>query len=195
MSDNYTDIEDVIRNLWEFKEADTTIFEPMIERASRIFDILCYVPAGHFLDKSLNAENRVIYGSGSVYLLLPDHYEPVVSVTMPSGYTVPHYIELDGHLKTTDADGVIFHSLHSGKTVWADGVPITVSAKWGYASVPADVKEAVVELTVAMFRSKDQAFLKAVNLETNQVLVNAIPERTKLVAGFYNSRKEIPAFV
>jgi hypothetical protein len=192
---SYVTRDEIKPYAWQYDDADLTIFDSLGVRASRIFDIMCYVPAEYFFKQSENAEARVFYGTGSVFLVLPQHYEPVVTVTMPTGYKVPQWVEIDGCLRTKNDSGIIFQPLDYCRTFWAEGVPVTVTAKWGFEFVPEDVKEAVAELVIAMWRSKDTAFLKAVSLDTNSVIVKESPERTKMVAAFYSGRKSIPAFV
>lgn len=190
----YVTIEEIAPYGWQVGEDDLIFFDALRVRASRMFDILAYVGEDFFQAGSDTAESRTFYGTDSVYLYLPPYYD-LVSVTMPSSYTVPSYAEIDGCLRTKSSDGILFEPNAWNRTVWASGVPITVTAKWGFRAIPDNVKQAVAELIIAVWRTKDSAFLKAVDLDTRQVLVNAIPERTKLIANYYQSRKNFPAFV
>lgn len=192
--DAYATIDEIKPYVWQYDDKDLELLDPLSKRASRLFEIMCYVPTGYFFPGSGNLEARTFYGTGSVYLLLPPYYG-ALTVTMPSAYTVPDYAEIEGALRTKSSDGVLFEPTAYNRTYWPNGVAITVTTRWGFQAVPEDVKEAVIELTVAMFRSKDQAFMKAINLESNTLIAKMVPERTKLVADFYSSRKEIPAFV
>lgn len=194
---SYVNQDDIRPYAFQYDENDLALWDKMSIRASRIFDIMCYVPAEYFFPSAdpVVASAKVFYGTGSVFLPIQTYHDDIVSVTMPSSYTVPSYIAANGCLRTTNSDGIVFEAMQYGRTFWPRGVPVTITAKWGFDKVPEDVKEAVLELLMAMWRSKDQAFLKAVNLENNTVIVKDMPDRTKMVAAFYQSRKPIPAFV
>lgn len=193
----YLERDDIRLYAYQVQDSDLTLFDTLITRASRIFDILCCAPAGYFLQRSAAAETRTVYGSGLSFLALPRHYEPVTAVTVPGDYTAPYWSEVDGCLRTKDSKGTVFQIYDPNRGIWPAGVAVSVTAKWGFAAVPEDVKEAVAELTIAMWRSKDHAFLKAVNLENQALIVHSTPERVKLVAEFYKAQRQrlVPAFV
>ncbi len=210
MADGYIDTEDIVAYGFQSDlDSNSDLFDLLIPRASQLFDILCGVEPGHFLVKGTSATDRIVYGSGGVMLALPPHIGEVVSVTAPSPFLVPKYVEQEGYLKVTDwldraqevtvpypETGSAFGFLHS-VLVWQRGVPFTVTATWGYAEVPETVKQATVELAITMWRSRDEAWTKAVNLDSNQVTFNpAIPRRAKkIAAAFRNARSSTSAFV
>lgn len=193
-TDSYAAVDEIRPYVWQYDDKDLALFDKLGKRASRLFEIMCYVPVGYFHPGTGEPEARVFYGTGSVYLFLPPHYG-TLTLSMPTAYTAPEWVDVEGALRTKSSDGVIFEPLASNRTFWPSGVAVTVTAKWGFEAIPEDVKEAVIELAVAMFRSKDQAFMKAVDLQNNVLITKVVPERTKLVADFYHSRKAIPAFV
>jgi hypothetical protein len=93
-------------------------------------------------------------------------------------------------LNTLGSDAGIFFPLDVLNTGalyvgWPDGIKVTVTAKWGFDQTPDDVKEAVLETTIAIWRGKDQAFARAVALETNVQINDALPPRAKLIADGY----------
>lgn len=194
MSNSYVTIEDIIPYGWQVGEDDKIFFDALRVRASRMFEILAFVGEDYFQKGSGALEAKTFYGIGSVYLYLPPFYD-LASVTMPTGYTVPYYYNADGFLRTTDVDGILYDPMAVYRTFWPNGVPVTVTAKWGFREIPEDVKQAVCELIIATWRSKDQAFLKAVDLESRQVIVKSIPERTAMIAAYYQAKKNYPAFV
>lgn len=194
MSIAYVTVEEIEPYGWQVDEASKVFFDAVRFRASRMFEILAFVEEGYFQKGTDTLEARTFYGTNSVYLWLPPFYD-LASVTMPNSFTVPYYYNADGILRTTNADGFLYDPMLICKSVWPSGVPVTVTAKWGFREIPEDVKEAVAELIIAIWRSKDQAFLKAVDLESRQVIVKAIPERTQLVAAYYQAKKNYPAFV
>jgi hypothetical protein len=72
-------------------------------------------------------------------------------------------------------------------------VPITVSAIWGWRETPADVKAAVIEWVLNLWRETDPASVKLVGLE-GQPLREAIPPRVKAVARKWRAKVAGPAF-
>jgi hypothetical protein len=111
---------------------------------------------------------RVFYGSGTPFLQISPHTGVAIvaaAVSIPSGYTLPDFVERDGHLVTTDASGIFYPDAifgpWGGAAVWPYGVPVTVTSTWGYAAavsgtsgVPGDVVEAAVLLCVAAWRQR-----------------------------------------
>lgn len=200
MIEPYITIENLKTYAYQFNDKDVDFLIDTIPRASRIFDKLCRVRAGYFSEKSTNPEAKVVYGSGATLLALPPYFGDVPSITMPENFTVPPYIIQENYVMTTDSTGRILSGTPSYiepvTNIWPLNVPITVTAKWGYETVPEDVVEAVCELAIAIWRSKDTAFLKAINLgESISVLAQAIPDRVKMIANGYRSSGLMPAFV
>lgn len=166
------------------------LLEALIERASRYFDLCCGVAPGYFEPAASDAEasNKVIYGDGRQFLRLPPYVPGSLNATLtyPSGYTALNFIERDGYLVQTSTDGVTAPFLYYGSG-WYGGVPITVSAIWGYESTPDDVKMAVVELTINLLRETDPAMVKLVNIE-GQPLREKLPPRVAEIAKRYRMK-------
>lgn len=162
--------------------------EDLIEQASRYFDLLCAVPEEYFEPAAAMAvaSDRTIYGDGTNYLKLPPYVPGSLNttITVPTGYTAPSFVERDGYLILSTTDGVLppfarfYNCTWPG---WWSGVAITVSAKWGYEAVPADVKMAVIELTINLARETDPENLKMVNLD-GQPLREKVPPRVAEIA-------------
>lgn len=159
----------------------------LITRASRFFDLLCGVSPGYFEAADSIATSKTFYGDGSHFLKL-DRYVPGslnTTLTFPDGYTAPEFIERDGYLVIKDSAGVLSHySIRNYHYGWYSGVPITVSAKWGFESTPEDVKLAVIELAINLWRELDPANVKLVNLE-GQPLREKYPPRVWEIAKRY----------
>jgi hypothetical protein len=163
-----------------------------IERASRYFDHLCGVVDGFFEPAGETATSKVIYGDGSVYLNLPPYVAGSLNTTLtvPSGYILPSFIERDGFLVITGLTGTLLTRAalgHASDSVWWDGVPITVSARWGYAATPADVKMAVIEMVINLLRTVDPAVTNLTDLE-GQPLREKVPPRVAEVAKYYRAQ-------
>lgn len=162
--------------------------EALIEQASRMFDLECGVPEGYFNPVEIPiATNKTLYGNGSNYLRLPPYIPGSLnsSISLPEGYTAPTFTELDGHL-VINSGGVLppFRRSYDWWVGWNSGVAITVSAIWGYRETPADVKLAVIELVINLWRETDPATVKLVNLE-GQPLRERMPPRVAAVAKKY----------
>lgn len=164
--------------------------DKLLERASRFFDLLCGVEPGYFEAAETTASERTFYGDGTNFLKL-DRYVPGslnTSITFPEGYTTPDFTERDGYLVLTDSAGVLpsrFTERCGGG--WYARVPITISAKWGFEATPEDVKHAVIELAVNLWRETDPANVKLVNLE-GQPLREKYPPRVKEIANRYRAQ-------
>lgn len=149
---------------------------------------------------------KVVYGSNGPMLALPPHVGGVVSV-IPSAPFVGYYpgltfIEDSGYLKITDSLGQPqdVGAPYLNTLIWQRSIPFRVMAVWGWAANDPhldSVEQGTVEMFVTMWRSKDQAWTKAVNLDSNQMMFNpAIPKRVKMIAAsFRNARPSISAFV
>lgn len=162
----------------------------LIERASRIFDQLCGVESGHFEPTSGTASARTFYGDGTYFLKLDPYVAGSLNatITVPSQYTAPDFIERDGYLQITSSDGIpLSRSYYGSVEGWWMNVPITVSAKWGFSATPQDVKYAVIELSVNLWRETDPANIKLINLE-GQPLREKYPPRVKMIADKYRAK-------
>lgn len=159
----------------------------IIVRASRFFDLLCGVSPGYFEAADTNVSTRTFYGDGSHYLKL-DRYVPGslnTTISLPGDYTAPEFIERDGYL-VISSSGVLTSRFAPFPCVggWYCGVPVTVSAKWGFEATPEDVKLAVIELAINLWRELDPANVKLVNLE-GQPLREKYPPRVWEIAKRY----------
>lgn len=197
MSDDSYVTSEVLRTFaYQCDEGDLKFLEDSLPRVSRIFDKLCGCPAGYFLPAANEATTKVIYGSGSQLLPIPPFTGSDPTITLPDNYTAPKFIARQGYLLTTDANGFLQTGTRTAyPVVWPASVPISVTARWGFEKVPDDVVEAVAELAIAIWRSKDTAFLKAINLETMSVVAEAVPKRVAMIAASYRASSQIPAFV
>lgn len=167
--------------------------EALIEQASRMFDTVCGVESGFFGGPAFPfATDKTIYGDASSYLRLPPYISGSLNttITVPTGYTAPTFIEKDGFLVLTDSNGLTpqgFWRYPPFAAGWFEGVPVTVSAIWGYEATPADVKMAVIELVINLQRETDPATLRLTDLE-RQPLREKIPPRVAEIARRYRPK-------
>lgn len=150
------------------------------------------------------ATARTFYGDGTNFLKL-DPYVPGTlnaTLTVPTGYTAPDFIEKDGYLVQATSDGFVLSSNAVGSfnnrgvfsSRWWAGAPIIITAKWGYAATPADVKLAVIEWIINVWRETDTASLKLVGLD-GSILREKIPPRVLEVVKRYKIKAAAAVFV
>jgi hypothetical protein len=169
---DYATLADVKQYAYQWQASDEPVLQALATRASRLFDRLAEVADDHFAARTPGAATaRVFYGDGTDYLRLDprDPSDPVAAadVSMPAGYTVPSFYESGDYLVRAYGAGALYGAgavHHHGGTGegWPDGVPVTVTAKWGYASVPADVTHAAARLAVHLWRTSDPARMATV---------------------------------
>lgn len=169
----YATLDDVKRYAFRSGIKDDPIQEDVLLRASRIIDRYCEVPDGYFAPAPDQPTTVIVLGNGTKFLKI-DRYAPgsISSVLAADGRLAPEYSEVDGYLV----------ALH--RTQWELGRPYEVTAKWGMPATPPDIAEATIELSMAMWRQRDTAFLRVVadvNTGLGSISGQALPERVKLV--------------
>lgn len=223
MPNLYVTIEEVQLHLFQGADRDTPRLESLIEYNSRLLDKACGLQSGYFAKSAdgASATARVFWGDGTDLLKLDPYViqsgtTSITGVTMPTGWTVPAYVELGtqslrsddfdfglvrtygddgarlGFLTSTSDDGSAFALDLSGdlSVGWPSGVKVTVTAKWGYLETPADVKLAVIEMVIASLRGADQAYARTTNLDTNTVTnASALTPRAQLIADRYSNAR------
>lgn len=167
--------------------------DALIEQASRVFDLECGVDPGHFEPASSTATERTFYGDETGWLRLDPYVAGSLSatITMPDGYTVPEFVERNGYL-VRSGSSVLVDTRYAADP-WPIGVPVTVTARWGYAATPADVKMAIIEFVLNLWRETDPVNVKLVSLE-GQPLREKMPPRVAMIAKRYRGKNR-PAFV
>lgn len=168
---------------WPDAEVDA-----LIEQVSRVFDLECGVEPEHFEAATGPSTARTFYGDGTNYLRLDPYVaDSLTGISLPAGYAAPDYVERDGYLIITAPDGSLltrrgFSNLWCGG--WREGVPVSVTAQWGYSATPADVKLAIIEWVINLRWETDPQSIKLTNLE-GQPLREKIPPRVAEIARFY----------
>lgn len=214
-SGTYVTLAQARQYVYQSQTADEPFLTDLIERASRIFDAACSLPDEYFLagDPSQAVTSRTFWGDGTDHLLIDPHlssYDPVA--TMPTGFQVLPYTYANPYRKPRLYTGQDFFLLRtygeSNSRVsalqerrdyfyaefsnqidyigWPAGIAVTVAAKWGWDSTPQDVQEAVLEMVALMFRSRDQAFARAVAIDGNVIVNSAMTPRAQAIADGYS---------
>lgn len=130
------------------------------------------------------ASSRTFRGQGINYLQLSPYIAGTLTITYPTGYTLPTYDERDGYLIFTRGS---FGPPFIESIGWYQGIAITASAIWGFRETPADVKMAVVELVLNLWRETDPAQQKLVNLD-GMALRETLPPRVKEITRRYRAK-------
>ncbi len=141
------------------------------------------------------ATSRTLYGNGLNYLKLPPYVPGTLnaSITYVNDLTAPTFIESEGFLVLTGTTGNVPPFRYPGSG-WYAGEPLTVTALWGYEATPEDVKMAVIELAINLWRETDPASLKMVSLE-GVPLREKCPPRVLEAARRYGVKTATVAFV
>jgi len=164
------------------------VLEKLIERASRLFDLECGVEPGFFQASSNpTVSERIIYGDGTDFLKLPPYVRGTLNSTLgyPDNYTELEFSERGGFLvRTTNG---IFSTRYS--TGWYPGVPISVSAQWGFAETPSDVKHAIIKFVIHICRTVDPTQLKLLVLEGQPLFQDRMPKDVIDLAKKYRWRE------
>jgi hypothetical protein len=148
-------------------DADTELGD-ILEAASRAVDDYLEVRSGYFYPPSGNTSKQIL-GDGSSYISLPMPLSGSVTVTAPSGYTVPDIdVTEEQRLITLDAQGN-----PSPYLTW-DDIYYTVNGLWGYPVTPAQIKEATLQLAIHFYRGRDKALTGTI---TDMRTDEAYPER------------------
>lgn len=128
-----------------------TELKDFLEAASRAVDDYLKVSVGYFTPPT-GITSRRIKGAGLSYIQLPTPIYGEVTILAPSGYTVPNfdYIPEEQRLITlTEEDNPTPY------LTW-DEVFYSISGSWGYQKIPAQIREATLQLATHFYRGKDK---------------------------------------
>lgn len=138
--------------------ADDTALTAILDRASAVVDAYC----GRTWETPGEAPTaRIFYGTGTPKLRLDWTATAInaATVALPSGWTEPEFVEIRNaaadslYLQIVDSEGwMIPSTVDYYPYVWPEGMPVTVTATWGYATYPGDVLEATSIIATARWR-------------------------------------------
>jgi hypothetical protein len=124
--------------------------EGIIEAASRAIDDYLEVYEGYFTPPSaLSVKN--IKGNGSPYMNLPAPLYGTVTIESTDGVTIPNYTVEGMKLLTLNENDV-----PNPFIVW-QAVYYSIEGNWGYAVIPAQIREACLQLVVHFWRGRDKS--------------------------------------
>ncbi len=188
----YVDSEEVANFGHEFPgmmEGDAVT--SLLTAASRLFDKQCEV-RDDFFAFSEDSNIRTFIGDGTAYLKIdPFIALDIDPVSVDGAYDVPDYTVIDGMLVVLDKtrpQSSLAASYPQRFAGWRDGYPVTVSAVWGFAEVPADVKVACCHLAIHLWRTADPAFATISNAEGAASREVTIPDVAQRIINSYREK-------
>jgi hypothetical protein len=209
---DYATTQEIAAFAQEFSD-DETVRALVATAASRLFDNLCQVEENFFSAAEANATGRDFFGDGTAYLKLDPYVslgvtDPVAIVDNDdNAQEVPDYFEQNGYLvikgygqgiPTRDVLNAPsnFEGLSNWNAApsdsspfagWAKDFKITVTARWGFTAIPADVKQAVIQLAIHLWRMGDPAFT-AISQSGQPYQPPAVPNQVKEIADRYREK-------
>jgi hypothetical protein len=158
-----------------------TLETQLSEAASRLFDRMCEVPDDFFQVASDTATERTFLGNGANLIQVP----PYLAGSLDSVLVAGDSTEIEASELGTVPRQMLVWPGSSGATIplfltdptnwpiypriganarggWPEGSVVTVTAKWGYEAVPADVRRACIMLAFQMYRQSDSAVMAQV---------------------------------
>lgn len=147
--------ENVQAQQWEPGQPDLAKVEALIPAASRWIDRACRVADGYFDAAAAAATNRTFYGNGTSHLYVGPHNSTIVATNVAfvdTSITVPDFTE-----RPNRSSLLVWLVADEGEEVWRKNKPLIISAKWGFAAIPEEIKLACIELVLAQFRTLDPA--------------------------------------
>lgn len=133
------------------KPEDDNELGEILEAASRAVEDYLDVVLGYFFPPT-QTETKKILGNGSSYISLPAPLYGNVTISAPSGHSVPNYdVTEDLRLITLTDEGNPYPYL-----TW-EAIYYSVTGYWGYAAIPAQIREATLQLATHFYRGRDKA--------------------------------------
>lgn len=183
-----------------FALEDSTAWDTLTTAASRLFDNLVEVDDDFFNTAGATFTDRDFIGDGTAYLKLDpytelDSTDPVlinegtINDVDFDDNNLPEYVARNGMLVALDRTNQVYAgewTYPNRFTGWPDGVQIRVSAKWGFTAVPKDVKVAVIQIALHMFRTQDAAFAEISGAE--KVVPLALPPTAQKIIDNYREK-------
>lgn len=171
-----------------YDSSTDTVLGELITSASRFIDSYLTVENDFFTVAGASKTAKVVYGRGGDRLRLPPFIETIAAADMsvPSGYVKPVFAVVDGWLTIPPQLGlgiIVGNAPEFNPYLYsfASYVGYTISAKWGWAAIPEDIREACVQIVVRWFRGRDDAYAGIVTAQSGQAFERAIPAGAKMI--------------
>lgn len=152
MADEYATLAQLKARLMNKVAAgDDTELNGILEASSRAVDDYLELYPGYFTPPT-GASTKSLKGSGNTFITLPAPLYGSVTITADGGITVPNFTVEGMRLRTLDDN-----DRPADWIVWRAGYYYLVNGNWGYAATPAQIREAVLQLSVHFWRGRDKA--------------------------------------
>lgn len=156
----YADLDNLIADMLPELEsvAEKDALGRVLDGASAFIDSYCSRPVGYFSPSPDIATDRLIAGENRRFLRLPVHVAGTVEI---DGLDMTNFFESpNGWIYPVNSNaGLEYSASYVGDDLSDFGVfhknrLYTVSARWGYAETPAEIVEAVRQITQRWFETQ-----------------------------------------
>lgn len=152
------------------EEADgADVWQILAEAASRLFDRATNVSDGFFCKTSGELSEKTFQMNGTPYLKVYPYLQGSIESVKQARIggdeilTTAFYYERDGYLIFYSSPSAIDPTLYNLRS------QIKVHAKFGFSDVPADIKQAVIEQALWLWRKRDSAFTELSGVSSSVV--------------------------
>lgn len=129
-----------------------TVWDLLAEAVSRLFDRECEVADGFFNAAPGSGVTLKSYtGNGTKFLKVFPYIGATITIVDING--TDYFEALAADRQYAERDGYLVFNFEISKDT-----PIDVTARYGFAAIPADIQQACIEQALAMWRKKDMSF-------------------------------------
>lgn len=147
----------IIKEFAEGPEADDSpVWDILAGAASRVFDQAAEVAENFFAPAEEEVSEKIFYANGTKYLKLSPFVADSITQVLDEDDTEIEDYRIEDIFLVFDADQL------------QDKV-LKVTANWGFDTVPDDIKMAVVEQALFMWRRKDLSFAEMSGVNANSI--------------------------
>ncbi len=178
----YAQLSDALQYLPDVTDAsDQATLQAILERASRAIDSYLNVAPDYFAAVSPPPVERNFRGTGTAYLPVPPLFD-LQSVKV-SGGSITDY----------DYDPTNGYLIRRWPSRWPYMSEITITARFGFAAVPADITEACLQIAVRWWRGRDEAFsgvIGGINRD-GQIIERGLPASARTILDAWTQRRSV----
>lgn len=168
-------------------DVDSDKKEFAITAASRYFDRLAEVETDFFAVAAENPTEKVIQGNGLSILLLPPFVGELGDVVFNEEIIDADSYLIKGKIPNQFLEFPKYYPFVRAPycNLWQNYKPYTISARWGWSEVPAEVKTAVIEMAIAICAGLDVAKAKHLEEPFSSMPMIAPDSAAAVAAKFY----------
>ena len=176
MPDLYVTAAELKAGAQESDASNTDSWELLALAVSRMFDRECEVPDSYFMPAAAAASERVFRGKGTEYVRL----DPYVADSIDA-LSVADEVFLVGGDDYYENEGYLVFgvptptSSQPSSIIIENGAVVTVSARWGFAAIPGEIRQACLEQGLFMWRKRDLAFTELSGISSVAIVAKFSP--------------------